>query len=106
MCLLLALTGNWGKKGAGVGSWNSFLFDGMSTVMMKSKPGPEGGMEVLNLARAAREQLCEADPSLTGELPDRVLWRAMAAGGRSVTADWEVCTRLSLRLSPLCSSCT
>ena len=75
--LLLALTGNWGKKGAGIGSWNSFTFDGTSTVMAKTKPGVEGGMEVLDLARMMREQLVQQDPTLTGELADRALWRMM-----------------------------
>jgi len=73
--LLLALTGNWGKKGAGLGSWNSFTFDGTSTVMAKTKPGVEGGMEVLELARTIREQLVQQDPTLTGELADRAVWR-------------------------------
>ena len=75
--LLLALTGNWGKKGAGTGSWNSFTFDGTSTVMAKTKPGVEGGMEVVELARTMREQMIQQDPTLTGELADRVLWRMM-----------------------------
>jgi len=75
--LLLALTGNWGKKGTGTGSWNSFTFDGTSTVMAKTKPGVEGGMEVVNLARTMREQLIQQDPTLTGELADRVLWRML-----------------------------
>jgi anaerobic selenocysteine-containing dehydrogenase len=78
--LVLALTGNWGKKGAGTGSWNSFMFDGISTVMTKTKPGVEGGMEVLNAARLMREYLVQQDPTLTGELADRALWRML---GRS-----------------------
>jgi DMSO reductase family type II enzyme molybdopterin subunit len=78
--LLLALTGNWGKKGAGLGGWCSSLFDGMSTVMAKTKPGTEGGMEILNASRMMREQIASQDASLTGELPDRVLFRAMATG--------------------------
>jgi anaerobic selenocysteine-containing dehydrogenase len=78
--LLLALTGNWGKKGAGVGSWNSFMFDGMSTAMAKTKPGVEGGREVLGGARFMLEQLREQDPTLTGELATRALWRIVTAG--------------------------
>lgn len=78
--LILALTGNWGKKGTGTGSWNSFMFDGMATVMTKTKPGVEGGAEVLGMARLMRDQLREQDPSLTGELADRALWRMI---GRS-----------------------
>ena len=77
--LLLALTGNWGKKGAGMGSWNSFMFDGMSTAMAKTKPGTTGGMEVIEAASAMRRQLREQDPTLTGELADRVIWRMMGS---------------------------
>ncbi len=78
--LVLALTGNWGKKGAGTASWNSFMFDGISTVMTKTKPGVEGGLEVLDAARMMRELLIQQDPTLTGELADRALWRML---GRS-----------------------
>jgi len=81
--LLLALTGNWGKKGTGTGSWNSFTFDGTSTVIAKTKPGVEGGMEVLELARMIREQLVQQDPTLTGELADRAVWRM--TGGTFMT---------------------
>jgi DMSO reductase family type II enzyme molybdopterin subunit len=77
--LLLALTGNWGKKGAGLGGWCSSLFDGMSTVMAKSKPGVEGGMEVLQGTQLLRDQLAAQDPSLTGELPEREIFRAMGS---------------------------
>jgi anaerobic selenocysteine-containing dehydrogenase len=80
MLLLLALTGNWGKKGTGVGGWCSSLFDGTSTLMGKGKPGVEGGMELLNGLKQMREQLREQDPSLTGELADRELFRMVGAG--------------------------
>jgi anaerobic selenocysteine-containing dehydrogenase len=78
--LLLALTGNWGKKGVGIGSWGSFMFDGMSTAMAKTRRGTEGGMEVINASRLIRDQLAENDPTLTGELPDRAMWRMMGGG--------------------------
>jgi DMSO reductase family type II enzyme molybdopterin subunit len=78
--LLLALTGNWGKKGAGIGSWNAFMFDGMSTLMAKTRAGVEGGMEVIDAMRQAKAQLREQDPSLTGELADRALLRLVGAG--------------------------
>jgi DMSO reductase family type II enzyme molybdopterin subunit len=82
--LLLAVTGNWGKKGAGVGSWNSFMLDGMSTAMAKTKPGTEGANEVLGGARFMLEELRKQDPTLTGELASRAMWR-MVASGASVT---------------------
>jgi DMSO reductase family type II enzyme molybdopterin subunit len=84
--LLLALTGNWGKKGAGVGSWNSFMFDGSSTAMAKTKPGVEGANEVLGGARQIMDQLREQDPSLTGELPARALWRVIGTGASATPA--------------------
>jgi anaerobic selenocysteine-containing dehydrogenase len=80
MLLLLALTGNWGKKGAGIGGWCSSLFDGMSTLMTKTTPGVAGGLEVLDAARQMRDQLRQQDPSLTGELADRQLFRAVSTG--------------------------
>jgi len=78
--LLLGLTGNWGKKGAGLGSWCSFMFDGNSTLMAKTEPGVEAGRALLEQGRALRRQLQEQDPTLTGELPDRVILRAMGGG--------------------------
>jgi len=78
--LLLGLTGNWGKKGAGVGSWCSFMFDGTSTLMAKTEAGVEAGKALLEGARAIREQLMEQDPTLTGELADRVIMRGMGSG--------------------------
>jgi DMSO reductase family type II enzyme molybdopterin subunit len=78
--LLLGLTGNWGKKGAGLGGWCSSLFDGLSTVMAKTSPGVEGGQEILGASRLMREHFATEDPSLTGELPDRALFKAMATG--------------------------
>jgi DMSO reductase family type II enzyme molybdopterin subunit len=78
--LVLALTGNWGKKGTGTGSWNSFMFDGMTTTMAKTKPGVEGGMEVVNAVRLFRDAMLKEDPTLTGELADRALWRLMGRG--------------------------
>jgi DMSO reductase family type II enzyme molybdopterin subunit len=78
--LLLGLTGNWGKKGAGLGSWNSFMFDGSSTLMAKTEPGIEAGKALIEQGRAFRQALQEQDPTLTGELPDRVILRAMGGG--------------------------
>jgi DMSO reductase family type II enzyme molybdopterin subunit len=84
--LLLALTGNWGKKGAGVMSWNSFMLDGMSTAMAKTKPGAEGSAEILGGARLMMEQLREQDPTLTGELASREMWRMVSASASMTPA--------------------
>jgi anaerobic selenocysteine-containing dehydrogenase len=78
--LLLALTGNWGKKGAGTGGWCSFMFDGSSMAMAKTEAGVEAGRALREGARAVREQLRAQDPTLTGELADRVILRSMGSG--------------------------
>lgn len=78
--LLFGLTGNWGRKGAGVGSWCSFMFDGSSMAMAKTEAGVEAGKALLAGAQMFREQLMEQDPTLTGELADRVIMRTMGKG--------------------------
>ena len=39
MMLLLALTGNWGRKGSGARSWAVGMFDGMFLIAAKAGPG-------------------------------------------------------------------
>jgi DMSO reductase family type II enzyme molybdopterin subunit len=82
MLLLLGLTGNWGKKGTGVGAWCSSLFDGTTTVLAKTEPGVEAGRELFEGMETMRAALQQQDPTLTGELPDRVLLKA--ASGRTI----------------------
>jgi DMSO reductase family type II enzyme molybdopterin subunit len=68
MSLLLGLTGNWGKAGAGLRSWAVGLNDGMFAVMLKDQVG----REATKSARAMRDQmmksLVEQDPTLTDEM--------------------------------------
>ncbi|MDH3214044.1 MAG: molybdopterin-dependent oxidoreductase [Myxococcales bacterium] len=80
MLLLLALTGNWGKKGTGVGGWCSSMFDGTSTLLAKTEAGVEAGRSIRQGSQALEQALLEQDPTLTGELPARVVLKAAAAG--------------------------
>lgn len=68
ICLTLALTGNWGKQGAGIRSWAVGMFDGMMTWSTKPQPGPEGAKQLMAgmnaMAAAAKAQ----DPTLTDEM--------------------------------------
>jgi len=75
MLLLLGLTGNWGKKGTGVGGWCSSMFDGHGTAMAKAKPGRPGARELFDGFRAMTGALRGQDPTLSPELADRALWR-------------------------------
>ena len=68
MLLFLALTGNWGKKGAGARSWSAGPFDGPFLSGMKARPGAAATREVLRQRRFALDVLRRADPTLTDEL--------------------------------------
>ncbi|MCC6381665.1 MAG: molybdopterin-dependent oxidoreductase [Dehalococcoidia bacterium] len=63
--LLMALTGNWGRKGTGVRVWLSGLFDGATTFGFKSRRGPEEVVGLLEARDAAYQAAAVADPSLT-----------------------------------------
>jgi DMSO reductase family type II enzyme molybdopterin subunit len=56
MSLLLGLTGNWGKAGAGLRSWAVGLNDGMFAVMLKDQVG----REATKSARAMRDQMMKS----------------------------------------------
>jgi len=80
MLLLLGLTGNWGKKGAGAASWNSFMLDGSSTFMAKTEAGVGAGVALREAAGLIRKHLMEQDPTLSEELADREVMRLMGGG--------------------------
>ncbi len=81
--LLLALTGNWGRKGSGTGWWNVTHGDGMLLGAAKPTAGPEGTEAVLSLLEAAEDMLKAADPTMTDELASFALMRS-GLGGRAM----------------------
>lgn len=76
--LLLALTGNWGKKGTGITGWATGLFDGHTIGMAKAQPGAAGAEAVIAAFEGATAQMMKADPTMTEELAAIALWRSMA----------------------------
>jgi DMSO reductase family type II enzyme molybdopterin subunit len=68
LTLLLALTGNWGKKGTGIGCWSTGLFDGPEIFRYKKKPGPDETKAILAAHKHALDVLKARDPSLTDEI--------------------------------------
>ena len=66
--LLLALTGNWGRKGSGNGTWSTGMFDGLMTMGRKAGTGVEHTQAMLDLQDAVRAAIREEDPSLTDEM--------------------------------------
>src|ERR1019366_6637255 len=68
MCLVIALTGNWGKKGSGIRGIGAGMFDGPYLQSMK----PRAGQQVTEEMFRAEEQRIQAalaeDPTLTREI--------------------------------------
>ncbi|HET6615717.1 MAG TPA: molybdopterin dinucleotide binding domain-containing protein, partial [Dehalococcoidia bacterium] len=68
ICLLLGLTGNWGRQGSGIRSWAVGMFDGMFTWSAKPQPGPEAAKQVQAMLNAATNAAKAQDPTLTDEI--------------------------------------
>ena len=68
ICLVLALTGNWGKKGAGTRSWAVGMFDGMLLWSGKPQPGEEATREMLQRQQEMFDAQRSQDPTLTDEM--------------------------------------
>jgi DMSO reductase family type II enzyme molybdopterin subunit len=82
ICLVLALTGNWGKQGAGIRSWAVGMFDGMFTWSSKSAPGPDAARALNEGLNAMAAGIKAQDPSLTDEiLVHEMGYRGAAMGG-------------------------
>ena len=81
--LLLALTGNWGRKGSGTAWWNVTHGDGMLLSAAKPTAGPEGTEAVLSLLEGAEQMFKSADPTMTDELASFELMRS-GLGGRAM----------------------
>ncbi|MBF8286508.1 MAG: molybdopterin oxidoreductase, partial [Dehalococcoidia bacterium] len=84
LCLLMALTGNWGKKGTGLRSWTIGMFDGQFIFSQKTKAGPEETARILTMRNTMIQALKAQDPTMTDELAAVELARTMAAMDQTV----------------------
>lgn len=84
MNLLLALTGNWGRKGTGINCWAASQLDGALLMGMKSRLGHAGVEDLLRALDAAEEAIRKEDPTRSDELVAIEFWRRMARSGRMV----------------------
>lgn len=75
MCLLLGVTGNWGKKGTGIRSWSAGMFDGNVLAMGKSQPGLQAADQMLQGLEAMKTALRKTDPTMTDEIVMREIGR-------------------------------
>ncbi len=75
MCLLLALTGSYGKKGSGIRGWNESLFEGALFQTLKTRKGPLGAtLRLTNEKRIINRYKAE-DPTRTDEMLSVLLER-------------------------------
>jgi DMSO reductase family type II enzyme molybdopterin subunit len=84
MCLLLGLTGNWGKKGTGTRSWSVGMFDGAYLSSMKEKAGTEEATRVLGMRNMMATAIKAQDPEMTDEMAAIELMRMAAPIGNTV----------------------
>ncbi|MBD3648833.1 MAG: molybdopterin-dependent oxidoreductase, partial [Pseudomonadales bacterium] len=68
MCLVLAVSGNWGRKGTGIRCWAAGLLDGQMLAMGKNKPGMQAAAQVLEQREKMIADVKQLDPTLTTEL--------------------------------------
>ena len=68
MMLLLALTGNWGKKGTGLRSWAVIGLDGQAFMTRKGAPGQEAAQRFITNVKQMSRMLTAADPTMTAEM--------------------------------------
>jgi DMSO reductase family type II enzyme molybdopterin subunit len=66
--LLLALTGNWGRKGSGNGSWSTGMFDGLMLLPRKQRAGEEETRSIIEMQNQVRAALKAEDPTITDEM--------------------------------------
>jgi DMSO reductase family type II enzyme molybdopterin subunit len=68
MCLVVALTGNWGKKGAGIRGISGGMFDGAYSLPQKLRVGQQVTEETFRAEEERIRAALAADPTLTREM--------------------------------------
>ena len=81
--LLLALTGNWGKKGTGVQAWLAALFDGWLMGAAKPAAGPEVTKALYNGYQGFVAGIRAEDPTMTQEMATIEFTKRSANGGKT-----------------------
>jgi DMSO reductase family type II enzyme molybdopterin subunit len=68
LCLLLGLTGNWGKKGTGIRSWAVGMFDGQFLLHTKPRLGQDMTQQLFEHQQALVEAVLDQSPDTTREI--------------------------------------
>ncbi|MCZ7526748.1 MAG: molybdopterin-dependent oxidoreductase [Acidimicrobiia bacterium] len=82
MNLLLGLTGNWGRHGAGINCWATTQIDGQMITGAKPAVGAAAAEQVLAALDEIEAQLRADDPTMTDELVSLEMWRGAVTGGQ------------------------
>lgn len=83
MCLLLALTGNWGRPGTGIQGLALAGLDGYFLFPMKTRRGVDETAGLLDGIDAAMESLREQDPDASDEIIGNQLLQMAVVSGTS-----------------------
>jgi anaerobic selenocysteine-containing dehydrogenase len=82
ICLLLGLTGNWGKHGAGIRSWAVGMFDGQFILFTKPEAGQEATKKMHKEQQGMLDLFLSKDPTLTTEiLVNEMMYQGAMPGG-------------------------
>ncbi|MFQ5380460.1 MAG: molybdopterin-dependent oxidoreductase [Dehalococcoidia bacterium] len=81
MCLVLAVSGNWGRRGTGIRTWAAGLHDGAQIAMNKRRPGAEASAAIMAGRDGAINGLRNVDPSLVND--ELAMWE-LTKGRRGI----------------------
>jgi DMSO reductase family type II enzyme molybdopterin subunit len=82
--LVLALTGNWGRKGTGPVEWSIAGFDGPFLSFAKSGTGRDEAAKVMELRKALVASIKSEDPTMTEEMAHIELMHRFSQSGGMV----------------------
>lgn len=88
MCLVLAVSGNWGKQGTGIRCWAAGMHEGATLAIEKPGPGAQNTEKVLAAQYARFDAYIEKEPTATLEIAIRDVVRLEEKPTTSIPALW------------------
>jgi DMSO reductase family type II enzyme molybdopterin subunit len=89
MCLVLAVSGNWGKKGTGIRCWAAGMHEGATIAGMKGGPGAQYAEQIIGAREAMVELFKQNDPTATTDIAVRDMIRLSGEPkGANIAAFW------------------
>ncbi len=88
MCLVLAVSGNWGKQGTGIRCWAAGMHEGQFIAQDKPGPGAQATEMVIASQEAGFDAFKAIDPTATTEIAIRDSVRLMNQPVADIPAFW------------------